>query len=603
MAHLLSVQALTKSFGQRRLFSDISFGIEEYERMGLIGPNGSGKSTLLRILAGLEPADSGAVSRRRGMRFGYVAQQDSFPDGATIRSALANAVAGHVDEVERDTMVAIAVGRVGFEDADQSVASLSGGWKKRLAIACQLINEPDAMLMDEPTNHLDMEGILWLEALLKSSSFAYIVVTHDRYFLEHVTNRIVEISRSYPQGFFSVDGAYSEFLLRREEFLAGQAHQEMVLASQVKREIEWLRRGPPARTTKAKYRIDEAGQMMQDLADVRERNNDERGAKIDFSSSGRRTRDLLTALGIGKSLGGKRLFSNLDLALSPGMRLGLLGPNGSGKTTLINILTGRLAPDSGTVKTADRLRIGTLEQNRSTLDQNVTLRAALAGDSETVEYNGGVMHVSGWAKRFLFRPEQLEGRVGALSGGEQARIVIARLMLEPVDLLVLDEPTNDLDIPTLEILEETLMEFAGALLLVTHDRFMLDRVSTELLALDGRGRASFFADYAQWQRHQEVAPAEKSAKSIAAAPKPAAPRSGSKLTRPEQRELDRMEDTIAAAEEELKRLQALMTSHEVVTDYVKLQDYMKLVADQEQAVERLFARWEELEAKKSGAVE
>ncbi len=264
MAHLFSVQALTKSFGQRPLFSDISFGVEDSERMGLIGPNGSGKSTLLRILAGLDTADSGTVSRRRGVRIGYVAQQDSFGEGATINSVLAGSVDAHLDEIERETLVAIMVGRVGFDDPEQLVATLSGGWKKRLAIAAQLIQEPDALLMDEPTNHLDVEGILWLEDLLKYAQFAYIVVTHDRYFLEHVTKRIVEISRSYPQGFFSSEGTYSEFLVKREEFLAGQAHQEMVLANQVKREVEWLRRGPPARTTKAKYRIDEAGQMMQD---------------------------------------------------------------------------------------------------------------------------------------------------------------------------------------------------------------------------------------------------------------------------------------------------------------------------------------------------
>ncbi len=571
--------------------------------MGLIGPNGSGKSTLLRILAGLDTADSGTVSRRRGVRIGYVAQQDSFGEGATINSVLAESVDAHLDEIERETLVAIMVGGVGFDDPEQLVATLSGGWKKRLAIAAQLIQEPDALLMDEPTNHLDVEGILWLEDLLKYAQFAYIVVTHDRYFLEHVTKRIVEISRSYPQGFFSSEGTYSEFLVKREEFLAGQAHQEMVLANQVKREVEWLRRGPPARTTKAKYRIDEAGQMMQDLAEVRERNAEDRGAKIDFVASGRKTRDLLIATDISKSLAGKTLFSGLDLALAPGMRLGLLGPNGSGKSTLINVLTERLAPDTGTVKTADRLRVGTFEQDRATLDQKLTLRVALAGDRDTVEFNGSVMHITAWAKRFLFRPEQLDGRVSQLSGGEQARILIARLMLQPVDLLVLDEPTNDLDIPTLELLEDSLTEFPGMLLLVTHDRFMLDRVSTELLALDGEGHASFYADFAQWQNHQKGAPVESKPKpSKAAAPVAQAipPRTASTLTRPEQREFDRIEETIAAAEGELARLKAEMASQAVVTNYVKLQDCMRLVAEQEKKTERLFARWEELEAKRGG---
>ncbi len=601
MAQLFSTQSLTKSYGNRPLFRDIGFGVEDGERMGLIGPNGAGKSTLLKLLAGIDNPDSGVISRRRGVRFGYVAQQDIFPEGATIHGVLGAAQKEMpLDDIERDTNIAIIVGRVGFDDPDQPVAELSGGWRKRLSIAAELIKEPDVLLMDEPTNHLDMEGILWLEQLLKYASFAYIVITHDRYFLEHVTTRVVELSRSYPQGFLSVDGPYSEFLMKREEFLAAQAHHELALAGQVKREIEWLRRGPPARTTKAKYRIDEAGRMIQDLGELKERNADERGAKVDFTGSGRKTRELMLARGVTKRYVDHTLFETLDVALSPGMRLGLLGPNGSGKSSLIKVLTGELPPDEGTVKPADQLKVVLFEQDRTKIDKTVSLKKALAGDADTVTFRGSSMHVSAWAKRFLFRPEQLEVPVGALSGGEQARILIAQLMLRPADLLVLDEPTNDLDISTLEILEDSLISFPGALILVTHDRFMLDRVSTEILALDGEGGASFYADYAQWERHQlaprqaRAATPPKAAK--AAAPPP--PKALGGLTRAEQRELDRIEEKIAAAEEELSSIRETMATPAVATDYIKLQEYMAMEAEQEKAVHAFYERWEELEVKR-----
>lgn len=597
MAQLFSTQDLSKAYGNKPLFTQIGFGVEDGERLGLIGPNGSGKSTLLRLLAGLDTPDSGTISRRRGVRFGYVAQQDSFPDAATIQSTLTKALADMpLDDIERDTRIAVMAGRMSFDDTLQQASTLSGGWRKRLSIAAELIREPDVLLLDEPTNHLDVEGILWLEQTLKAAPFAYIVVTHDRYFLEHVTNRIVELSRAYPQGYLSVNGPYSEFLVKREEYLAAQAHQEMALAGQVRREIEWLRRGPPARTTKAKYRIDDAGRMIQDLSDLKERNAEERGAKVDFTASGRKTRTLLVGQGLSKSLGGKALFENLDVVLSPGLRLGLLGPNGSGKSSLINVLTGRLAPDSGTLKTADGLQVVFFEQDRAGIDKSVSLREALAGDGEFVTFQGGQIHVSAWAKRFLFRSEQLDVSVGALSGGEQARILIARLMLLPADLLILDEPTNDLDIPTLEILEDSLTQFPGALLLVTHDRFMLDRVSTEILALDGEGGTGFFADFAQWDKYRQ-----RSLAPTPTAPKAAAPtgvRTFRGLTRVEQREFDRMEDKIAEAEAELARLHDEMASPEVVTDYVKLQASMASVSAQEKAVEALYARWQELEEKR-----
>src|SRR5881296_3996413 len=500
---LLSCEAVSKTYGTRSLFDDLSFGLFEGDQAGLVGPNGSGKSTLLKILTGVTTPDRGARSLRGGVRVGYVPQDPVFSAGGTVGDVVRAALAG-VDEEDRPGRIAQALGRAGFADGRAEVAMLSGGWQKRLAIARELAPEPDILLMDEPTNHLDIEGILWLEALLAERARACLIVSHDRYFLEHVATRMLELNRAYPAGVFETDGSYSEFLARRDAFLRGQAAYQESLANTVRREIEWLRRGAKARSTKAKGRIKEAGRLIEELEDSRARGLTAT-AGIDFARAQRRTRRLLAARGLTKSLGGRRLVTGLDLVLTPGTRVGLIGPNGSGKTTLLSMLSGELPADAGVVERADGLRLVRFTQERDGLDPAQSLRRALAPEGDAVVWQGRSVHVASWAKRFLFRPEQLEVAVGRLSGGEQARILIARLMREPADLLILDEPTNDLDIPTLEVLEDSLAEFDGALVLVTHDRFMLERVSTVILALDGRGGATTFADYSQWEAARSTA--------------------------------------------------------------------------------------------------
>src|SRR5881296_1849916 len=494
---LLSCEAVSKAYGTRSLFDDLSFGLFEGDQAGLVGPNGSGKSTLLKILTGVTTPDRGARSLRGGVRVGYVPQDPVFSAGGTVGDVVRAALAG-VDEEDRPGRIAQALGRAGFADGRADVDTLLGGWRKRLAIARELAAAPDILLMDEPTNHLDVQGILWLEDVLTERARACLVVSHDRYFLEHVATRMLELNRVYPDGLFEAEGRYSEFLVRRDEFLRGQASYQGALANTVRREIEWLRRGARARSTKAKGRIKQAGRLIEELADSRARGLTAT-AGIDFASAQRRTRRLLVARGLTKSLGGRRLVTGLDLVLTPGTRVGLIGPNGSGKTTLLSMLSGELPADAGVVERADGLRIVRFEQERGGLDPGQSLRRALAPDGDAVTWQGRSVHVASWAKRFLFRPEQLELPVGRLSGGEQARILIASLMREPADLLILDEPTNDLDIATLEVLEDSLAEFDGGLVLVTHDRFMLDRVSTMILALDGEGGAQTYADYAQWE--------------------------------------------------------------------------------------------------------
>jgi ATP-binding cassette subfamily F protein uup len=616
MSILLSCKSLSKTFGAKPLFDNVSMGVSEGERLGMIGPNGSGKSTLLKIIAGLETPDTGNITRKRDLRMGYVTQADTFPENRNVLDLIADVYMPRLhDEHEAHVLAEQLLSRIGFERFDQFPSELSGGWKKRLSIARELAKEPELLLMDEPTNHLDVEGILWLEDLLADASFGVVFVTHDRYFLESTATRVLELSRAYPEGTFTVEGPYSTFLERRQAFLDAQAKQEQALASQVRLDIAWLSRGAKARRTKAKSRIQDSFERMDQLADLKRRNAPNRAAAIEFGATGRATRELLVAKKVSKSLGGKPLFTDLDLVLAPGTCVGLLGPNGSGKTTLIKTLTGEIEPDSGTIKRADNLKVVLFTQHREALDPSTKLRDALCPVSDQVHYRGTFIHVHTWAEKFLFNKEQLKTSVGDLSGGEQARVLLARLMLQSADLLILDEPTNDLDIPSLEVLEQSLADFPGAVLLVTHDRFLLDRLSTLVLALDGRGNARTFADYPQWEANrgkyeiEEVgsgkAPGKQANAPVGNQPAPqeaapAAPVKARRLSYKEQREWDQMEENIMNAEEEVSRLQALMNDPGVLADHKKLAEHCKSFDQANALVAKLYARWAELEEKQKG---
>lgn len=601
---LLSCESLGKSYGVKPLFKDLSLGLCEGDHVGLIGPNGSGKSTLLKILAGLEDPDYGTRSVRRQLRIGYVPQEPLFAEEHSVEDALAQVLSEEgLDPHEHGGRIAKVLSLGGFVRSDQFVSTLSGGWKKRLAIARSLMSEPDVLLMDEPTNHLDVEGILWLEGLLKAEPHAFVVISHDRRFLESVTTRIWELDRRYANGLFQVNGRYSEFLEQREAMLQAQADYQASLANRVRREVEWLRRGPKARTTKAKARIDQAGRMIDELQDIESRQASA-SAGIDFTASGRKSKKLIEVIGLGKSLGAQRIIDNLDLQLGPGERIGLLGPNGSGKSTLLKLLAGTLKPDAGIITCADRLRIVTFEQHRDSLDQQATLRRALApAGGDAVVYQDRSVHLVSWAKRFLFKPEQLDLPVSRLSGGEQARLLIARLMLQPADLLLLDEPTNDLDIPTLDVLEDSLLEFTGALVLVTHDRWLLDRVSTRLLALDGTGRAEWFADYAQWEAAQAKKTVEDKKSQISKESSTPAGQSRRKsLSYKEQKEWEQIETKILEAEERVAACQAAANDPSIASSAADLQERYAALHAAQADVERLYARWAELDEKRTQAI-
>jgi ATP-binding cassette subfamily F protein uup len=602
---IINAQGISKSFGANPLFQNVSFTVSEGDRIGLIGPNGSGKSTLLRILAGDVRPDSGEIAVRKRIRLSYVEQDSTFQAGDTVRSVAQKAMdrAG-LAESERGTRFAETLGRAGFEDLDAEASALSGGWRKRLAIVEAVVQSPDILLLDEPTNHLDLAGIEWLEALLEAAAFACVVVSHDRYFLENVTTDMAELNRTYPDGLLRVAGTYSRFLEKKEEFLRAQSKRQEALENLVHHEIEWLRRGAKARTRKSKARIDKAGELMGELADLNARRRTGT-ALIDFSATDRKTKRLIELENVSCEVGGRELFAGLNFVITAGTRVGLVGPNGSGKTSLLRLLRGESDPASGEIRRADRLRSVYFDQSRE-LDPDVTLRRALAPEGDSVIYQDRLVHVASWAAKFLFLGEQLNQPVGKLSGGERARVLIAQLMLQPADVLLLDEPTNDLDIPTLDILEESLLEFRGSLVLVTHDRYMLDRVSTMVVGLDGQGGVGLFADYSQWETWLEER--ERTARSAAAKTAASSPggadgdrqRPGKKrLSYLEAREYETIEQRVADAEQVLQGKRVQMEDPAIVSDSERLIAAHAEMEEAQEKVDTLYERWAELEKKRT----
>ena len=608
MPPILNAQSITKQFRATPLFRKISFTVEDGARIGLIGPNGAGKSTLLAVLAGEAQPDEGELAVSKRARTAYVPQDSRFAEGLTVRRVLETALgATHVTEVEREGRLRELAGRAGFTELGADAATLSGGWRKRLAIVEALVSEPDVLLLDEPTNHLDLAGIEWLEELLETSPFAVVTVSHDRYFLEATSSEIIELNRVYAEGLLRVKGNFSRFLEERQAYLEAHSRQKESLRNRVRTEIEWLRRGPKARTTKSKARIDAANEMIGRLAEMDSRSL-VNAAGIDFGATQRKTKRLVGFENVTCEVDGHRLFERLNFVVTAGMKLGLVGPNGSGKTSLLRLMRGELDPAEGRIRRADALRIVYLSQMRD-LDEELTLRRALAPEGDGLVYQGRTIHVASWAARFLFTGEQLNQPVRNLSGGERARVLIAKLMLQPADVLLLDEPTNDLDIPTLEILEDNLLEFDGALVLVTHDRYLLNRVATAVLGLDGNGHIEQFSDFAQWEDWIEQGAEIRDKGSVAQAnrakegesvTKEAAERGSGikkKLSYLEAREFATIEQRVEESDARLAVARAKVEDPEIATDATALQAALRDLAEAERENDNLYARWAELSDK------
>jgi ATP-binding cassette subfamily F protein uup len=596
---ILTVQGLEKRFGTRRVLAGASFAVHERDRIGMIGANGAGKSTLLEIavhraMGGDDPAlvpDAGLVTWKRDLVLEYVAQEPVLDPEHTVGAALAR------DGVPDHEVATIATA-LELPPAEQRIATLSLGERRRVALARALLGKADVLALDEPTNHLDATTVEWLEGRLAGWPGALIVVTHDRYFLDRVATRILEVDRGKV---YSYDGDYAEFILQQAARLSAEAEAEYQRASFIRREIDWIRRGAPARTTKAKARIDRFDAAVSAAPTVDDRRADAMALRL---PSGPRLGGTIVELDrVEKALGGKPLFRDLTLVMKPGDRIGVVGPNGAGKTTLIRTILGLAAPDAGRVVLGSNTRPAYLEQGRSELRDELTVIDEVGDGYDYVDLPDGKIHVRSFLRMLAFPDSVADTKVGQLSGGERNRVQLARLLRRGGNLLVLDEPTNDLDLPTLGALEDGLVHFAGCALIVSHDRWFLDRVATAILAFEGDGKVTLYEGSYSFYAERRPRPADRGdrgdrvrrdSRDERAAARPAGPR---KLSFKEARELEAIEDTIAAAEAQVTELEARLSDPGVFKD--RPTEVPTLISGLDAAraeVERLFTRWQELDA-------
>lgn len=602
MSVLVSAFKLSKSFGAHELFNEITFSIEAGQKIGLIGPNGAGKSTLLRILSGKMTSESGTLSFSRQIRIGFLEQTPTFKPQDTIFSAILNDPIEDCD-TEKVLLADELFSKFEFDragiDREALVAELSGGWKKKVALARELAQDPNLLLLDEPTNHLDLESILWIEEFLeKKKSLGLLTITHDRLFLQNTCDYIFELDRKNPDGLIRYDGSYAEFVEFKESLMQSQKDLESSRRNLLRRETEWLRRGAKARQTKQRARIEKAGEISKEVAVLKERNSRSR-LNLDFGKVGHLPKKIIEATDISKSFGDRVLFKNFSTVVGPKSRIGLLGKNGSGKTTLIKTLLGQLAPDSGRVNTMDPLTVSYFEQHKEALDPDKSVLRTICPEGDYVHKGGQPIFARSYLSRFLFRNDQMDLPVGKISGGEQSRLLIAQLMLKQDPVLVLDEPTNDLDIETLEVLQETLNSFEGVLILVTHDRFFMDQVVNQIYALTERdGEILKFSDYFQWQewsKNKNFKPMDPKKEENAGG---GSSKGKARLSYIEQREFDGMEVVIQEAEGLLANLEAEIASPAVSQNYARLQELSQALESQKSKVEKLYIRWQELSDKK-----
>ncbi|HET7785363.1 MAG TPA: ABC-F family ATP-binding cassette domain-containing protein [Myxococcales bacterium] len=588
---LLRAAGVSLSFGSRAIFRGLSLVIEEGERVGLIGVNGSGKSSLMRILAGAAQPDAGTLQTRRGARITWLPQEPTFTPGATPESELSAGNPLHEARAMLD--------RLGVKDWDRPIDELSGGARKRVAVARALLTRPDLLMLDEPTNHLDADTVDWLEEELDGLSGALLLVTHDRYFLDDLVDRIVELQPG--EGLVSYPGNYEAYLEQRAIAQEQAEQQQHKRERWIAQEVAWLRRGVEARRTKSRSRIERARRLIAEkgLAPART-------AALQTAAAPRLGHTVLEARAVAKAWGGRRVVDGVSLIVQRGERIGIVGRNGAGKTTFLRMLLGELAPDSGEVIAGKNTRIAYYDQQRAQLDPEWTvyesaLGERIAGDvrrsEDFVELGGRRVALRDYLEDLLFPVPMQKMLVRALSGGERNRLLLARLFLRGANLLALDEPTNDLDLVTLNVLERLLLEFGGSVLLVTHDRYFLDKVATGILAFDEAGHAIRYpGNYETYLalRQEKAAPAAAPQK--VAREKPPAPRKPGKLTFKEQRELESMEALIEAAEARRQEAERALADPRTYGETPQQVPALQRQLDESAAeVDRLYARWQHLQ--------
>jgi len=611
---LLSASGLVVRYSTQTVLDNASITILEGERLGLVGRNGSGKSTFLRISAGTLEPDAGEVARRRNLVTGYMPQVFDLDDSKNVHDNVLDGARHVMDLIEKyeahgeDALLETIEHFDGWNiearakslltnlhapDAGRSVKTLSGGERRRVALCRALLARPDFLILDEPTNHLDTGSIEWLEDFLSRYAGTCLFVTHDRYFLDRVATRIVELSRGI---FFNYPGTYTDYLITRAERMAAEESQEKKRQKFLKRELEWVRSGVRARRTKSVERMDRYFEMASKEAPEAELDVD-----LVIPPAPKLANRVIELKGVGIDLGGRTLFDNLDLQLAGGTRLGIVGRNGLGKSTLIRVMLGQLPPTRGTVELGARTEINYVDQNRLELDDRKTVWEEVGGGSEHVKLGEEGITLRSYLRRFLFTDERINTKIEHLSGGERSRVLLAKILKRGGNVIVLDEPTNDLDLGTLRLLEEALVGFKGCVIVVSHDRYFLNRVCTHTLAFEGDGAVLPYAgnyDY-YLEKRRDPAPAA----SVATAPKPAPAQPAKpaekprKLTWKEERELEGMEATILTLEEEVAKQEANFAAPDFYIkhggDWQALEK--KLAADKKE-VARLYSRWEGLEA-------
>jgi ATP-binding cassette subfamily F protein uup len=635
---IVSIQNLSKSFGTRTLFDGVSVTIDEGEKVGFVGANGSGKSTLFRIVAGEEGADAGEIAMRRGATIGYLAQEPDLTPGMSIRATVC---AGHPEmedalaaygrlaarleagEGDADRLLArqgelmatidrlggwdwqhrveTVLTHVGLDRWDRDVAGLSGGERKRVALARVLLQQPDVLLLDEPTNHLDADTTLWLEEYLQEYPGAVMLITHDRYFLDRVVTRMVEVNRAALTPF---PGGYTEYLEAKAERQARLTVEEQKRARLIEQELAWARRSPSARTGKQKARLQRLDAARKEQ--VERRLPEAEAADIRFGAPPRLGRTVLDIHHLSKAYGDHVLISDFSTRLRAGERIGIVGPNGAGKTTLLRLILGEIAPDAGRVERGANTRIAYYDQKREDLNPEDSLLTAIA-EGDWVEVDGKRTHVRSYLESFLFPSAIQEQKVRSLSGGERNRLLLARLLLSDANLLILDEPTNDLDLVTLQVLESALADFGGCVLVVTHDRYFLDKVATGLLVFEGNGIVHRHeGGYDLYNRLRSAAAAAAPARASGPPSRPATPSGDTKpsprrLTYRQQRELEQLENAIMEAEAEVARLETALSDPALYADTPeRVAEVTTAFRDAGTRVESLYARWAELEELATG---
>ena len=622
---LLTAQDLSVRYNDQVVLDRAALSIHEGDHVGLVGRNGSGKSTFLKILAGVLEPDSGTVARRRGLVVGYLPQEFALDSEKTVEEniregarhvldliaefeALPGDSNRHHELEERinaldgwslDHRIATAMSKLSCPPAEARITSLSGGEKRRVALCRAVVSQPDLLILDEPTNHLDAESIEWLAAYLQSYRGAFLVVTHDRYFLDTVVNQIVELAGGT---FFSYEGNYTDYLVTRAERMAAAELVEHKRQMFLARELEWVRRKPEARRTKSKARLDAYFEAAAQSAPELDRDVD-----LVIPPAPQLGNRVVELSNVGMSLGGRRLFSGFNFQFAAGQKIGITGRNGLGKTTLLKIILGQLEPNTGEVRIGQLTRFNYVDQARLLLNDDDTVLQSVSDESEYVTYGDSRIPVRGYLKRFLFTDDRITTKVRFLSGGERSRLLLARILKNGGNFLILDEPTNDLDLATLRILEEALTAFEGVVLVVSHDRYFLNRVCTGILAFEGEGQVNYSVgnfDY-YWEKRQRLlrqfgsdpGPAE-------AKPKPRRTEKPRKLTYKEGKELEGMEETILGVEERIAEIEAMFSDPEFHTKHgAQAVELNHEVETARHRLEALYARWEELEAIRLAAEE